>query len=547
MKHVSPAEAAQLLGAGGAVLVDVRCADIARRAAPSVTRSVAVPLLHNDEFMDDTLFAAGPAPIVLCDTAGALSADVGGSLVQECKNDVYVVEGGFRAWVDAGLPSVGDLEAALAPDALATEAVAVDHRARTQPSLLTRFRPKLLTVLAEGYGMNELRADVLAGMSVGVIALSLSMALGIASESTPAAGLYTAVSAGFVISALGGSRVAIGGPTAAFIPILVGVSHKYGAEALGTCTVMAGGFLVAMGYAGVGTLITRIPKPIVLGFTAGIATFIFSTQVKDALGLTVPGPVPAAFLEKLQFLGSHLDSAHVPSLALAAGSLALLKLYPTAWARVVPPQIVAVVAGTVVLAGLEAAGVQTDIQTIGTRFGADAIPSGLPTPHLALPDVATLEGLIQPAATIALLAAIESLLCAVVADGMIDDKHDSNTELIAQGLANIASASVGGLPATGAIARTAANIRSNGRSPVSGMVHAVVVLVIMLAAREGIAAVPLPTLAAILLIVALNMGGASSALHRYLCERQRVLSARPIALLPPRRMEELWATTGMAA
>jgi SulP family sulfate permease len=398
-------------------------------------------------------------------------------------------------------------DVALTPEALAAEAAAGEQAAAAHSLSLTRFNPKLLTVLAEGYGGDELRRDVLSGLSVGVIALSLSMALGIASESTPAAGLYTAVSAGFVISALGGSRVAIGGPTAAFIPILIGVSHEYGAEALVTCTVMAGGMLVAMGALGLGTLITKIPKPVITGFTAGIATFIFSTQLKDFFGLGSIGAVPAQFLEKLLFLGSHLDATHAPSLALATGALVLLRTYPASWARNVPPQIVAVVAGTLVVASLEAAGVHTGIQTIGSRFGEGAIPSGLPMPHLALPEsLDTFEHLLQPAFTIALLAAIESLLCAVVADGMIDDKHDSNQELIAQGLANIASASVGGLPTTGALARTAANVRSGGRSPVSGMVHAAVVLGIMVVAAPLGGMIPLPALSAVLVVVAINMG-----------------------------------------
>ncbi len=420
-------------------------------------------------------------------------------------------------------PVSGDAAGALAPDVLAAEAAAAAAVGANRFAVQLP-RPKLLTVLAEGYGLADLRRDVLAGLSVGVIALSLSMALGIASEATPAAGLYTAVAAGFTVSALGGSRVAIGGPTAAFIPILINVAHGYGAEGLVTCTVMAGGMLIAMGFAGVGTLITKIPRPVVTGFTAGIACFIFSTQLKDFLGLRLPpgsGPVPAQFLEKLAFLGAHLDATHLPSLGLAAGSLALLRLYPAAWARTVPPQIVAVVAGTLVVAGLEAAGIHSGIETIGSRFGADAIPSSLPVPHLALPSLDVLRELVPPAFTIALLAAIESLLCAVVADGMIDDKHDPKAELVAQGVANILSASVGGLPATGALARTAANVRSGGRSPVSGMVHALTVLVIMLAAGPLASDIPLPALSAVLVVVAINMGdwGEFAQLVRHLLAR----------------------------
>jgi len=503
---VSPEEAAQLL-AQGAFLVDVRERALSVSCVPcDAPLRAAVPwLVHSDQgtsvnsgFVDDVLFAAGAqAPLVLLDAAGTQSQAAAMALSGATRERIHVVRGGMRAWA-SNLPVQGDPATALSAPLPASV---------TPPPARTLFRPKLFTVLAKGYGGDELRRDVLAGLSVGVIALSLSMALGIASESTPAAGLYTAVAAGFTVSALGGSRVSIGGPTAAFIPIVVGVAHTYGAEGLVTCTAMAGCMLVAMGALGLGSVIRTVPRPVITGFTAGIATFIFSTQLKDFLGLHLPpnsGPVPGEFLEKLVFLSLALPTTHAPSLGLALASFLLLRTYPAAWAKNVPPQIVAVVVATAAVAALEAGGISTGIETISSRFGD--IPSGLPMPHLTLPSLDTATALLQPAFTIALLAAIESLLCCVVSDGMIDDKHDSNTELIAQGLANIASASVGGLPATGALARTAANIRCGGRSPVSGMVHALVVLFVMLVASPLAGYVPLPALAAVLVVVALNMG-----------------------------------------
>lgn len=507
VKELSARDAASLMARGDALLVD--CRSQPGMGGPDVPSLVRSPFFLADgsrsvSFADDVAYAAGAHPVVLLSADGSVASAAARELARTTRSDVFVLTGGLAAWVAEGLPVNGDAPAALSPTVLASEREAAERAGSHR--LLAPFRPKLLTVLAEGYSAADLRADVLAGLSVGVIALSLSMALGIASESTPAAGLYTAVAAGFVVSALGGSRVAIGGPTAAFIPLVVSVAHAYGVAGLTTCTLMAGGMLVALGFSGAGSYIARIPKPVVTGFTAGIAVFIFSTQLRDFAGIHDVGPVPSQFVDKLQFLGHHLDAANLPSLALATASVLLLRAYPASWARVVPPQIVVVAASMATLAALNTAGIETGIETIGSRFGADAIPSSLPVPHLALPSMELVVELLPPAFTIAVLAAIESLLCAVVSDGMIDDKHDPNTELVAQGLANILSASVGGLPATGALARTAANVRCGGRSPVSGMVHAATVLFILVAAAPLAAYVPLPALSGVLVVVALNMG-----------------------------------------
>jgi SulP family sulfate permease len=362
-----------------------------------------------------------------------------------------------------------------------------------------RFRPKLLDAL-RSYTARDFAADAGAGVTVGIVALSLAMALGIASNATPAAGIVTAIVAGFLISALGGSRVQIGGPTAAFIPVVVSVGAVYGAQNLILCTLLAGLILVGMGLLRMGTMIKFIPFPVTAGFTAGIAVVIFSTQVKDFLGLTMTGN-PGEFLERLRLLGLSLGTTNWHAAGLAAASLALIKLWPGALGRRLPATIVAVLLGT-----MAAALLGLDVQTLGSRYGADAIPQSLPLPQWPEIDWENLGNLIRPAFTIALLAAIESLLCAVVADGMIGDRHDSNQELMAQGLANLGSGLFGGLPATGAIARTATNIRSGARTPVAGMVHAATLLAVVLAAAPLARFIPLPVLSAVLVNVALNMG-----------------------------------------
>lgn len=366
------------------------------------------------------------------------------------------------------------------------------------------FRPKLLDTL-QSYSRADFQADLTAGITVGIVALSLSMALGIASDRPPGVGIITAIVAGFLVAALSGSKVQIGGPTAAFIPVVLGVAQQYGVDNLIICTALAGLILVAMGMARLGTMIKYIPLTVVGGFTAGIAVYIFSTQIRDFLGLQLDAgeKVPADFLHKFGFFFRHLQDIHWPSAALAAASVVLIKLWPAAWSRRFPPSLAAVLAGTTVVLLLpESIG----IETLGSRFGPDAIPRELPLPHWPKLDFDTLRFLIQPAFTIALLAAIESLLCAVVADGMIEDQHDSNTELMAQGIANIGSALFAGLPATGAIARTATNIRCGGRTPVAGMIHALTILAIVLVAAPLARFVPLPVLSGVLVVIALNMG-----------------------------------------
>lgn len=366
--------------------------------------------------------------------------------------------------------------------------------------MLSFFRPRLLETL-RGYTRADFFADVIAGITVGIVALALSMALGIASDRTPAVGIITAIIAGFLNAVLSGSKVQIGGPTAAFIPIVVGVAQNYGVDGLVVCTLLAGVILIIMGISRLGVMIKYIPMPVIAGFTGGIAIYIFSTQVRDFLGLRIAEKVPAEFIGKVLVLARHMDTIHWPSVGVALGSLLLIKFWPATWARRVPGTIAAVLLGTLVVTALH-----LPVETIGSRFGLEAIPRSLPMPHWPQFDWTQLSGLVRPALTIAILAAIESLLCAVVSDGMIEDKHDSNTELCAQGIANIGCALFAGLPATGALARTAANIRSGARSPIAGIVHSLTILTIVLVAAPLARFIPLPVLSAVLVVVALNMG-----------------------------------------
>jgi SulP family sulfate permease len=359
------------------------------------------------------------------------------------------------------------------------------------------FRPKILDTL-KTYSRADFRADLVAGVTVGVVALPLAMAFAIASGVTPQAGIFTAVIAGILVSGLGGTKVSIGGPTGAFIVILYGIYAKYGAENLAVCTIMAGGLLIVMGLARLGTMIKFIPYPVTAGFTSGIAVLIFSTQIKDFCGLAVD-KVPSDFIPKLITFIRHAGTFQWPTLLLASASLGIIKLWPGNWQRRLPGSIIALILATA------AVGIfHFPVETIGSRFGG--IPQGLPAPHLPAVSWGDLQHLFQPALTIALLAAIESLLCAVVADGMIDDQHDSNQELMAQGIANIVSPLFGGIAVTGAIARTATNVKCGGRTPVAGVIHGITLFIIILVAAPLAMYIPLAALSAVLIDVSLNMG-----------------------------------------
>jgi SulP family sulfate permease len=366
-----------------------------------------------------------------------------------------------------------------------------------EPRFSFAFRPRLLAAL-KTYTRLDFTADLTAGLTVGIVALPLAMAFGIASGVDPKAGLWTAIIAGFLISVFGGSRVQIGGPTGAFVGIVYATIVQYGVQNLVLCTVMAGVMLLIMAFARLGTMIKFIPYPVTTGFTSGIAIIIFSTQIKDFFGLSIE-KVPAEFPEKMKVLAEHASTINWTNTLLAAASLAVIIFWPRKLARRVPGSIVALLLGTIATALLH-----LPVETIGTRFGG--IPNAIPVPHIPAFDLSTIRDLLVPSFTIAFLAGIESLLSAVVADGMIDDRHDSNQELMAQGLANIGSAIFGGIPATGAIARTATNIRSGARTPVAGIIHAVVLLLIVLVAAPLAKSIPLATLSAVLVFVAWNMG-----------------------------------------
>lgn len=368
--------------------------------------------------------------------------------------------------------------------------------ARYEPDHATRLEPKLVTVLREGYSFAAFGRDAVSGVVVGVVALPLAIAFGIASGVRPEQGLYTAIVAGFLISALGGSRVQIGGPTGAFLVLVYQIVQQHGYAGLAIATGMAGVLLVAMGFARLGTVIQFVPYPVTVGFTSGIALLIAASQGRDLLGLQIEN-VPAAFLEKLAVFAEHIKSWNPWALAIGIGTGAVLWLWPRVSTRV-PSPLVALVAATAVVALLD-----LPVETIGSRFGG--VPSTFPMPQIPIVEWGMLRELVQPAIAIALLAAIESLLSAVVADGMLGTRHRPNMELVAQGVANLASPLFGGIPATGAIARTATNIRSGGRTPVAGIVHALTLLAIVLFFADWAAWIPIPALAGILLVVAWNM------------------------------------------
>jgi len=359
-----------------------------------------------------------------------------------------------------------------------------------------RWLPKSVLCLRE-YNFNKLVHDVLAGITVGLVALPLAMAFSIASGLTPQAGIYCAIVTGFLVSALGGSKTQIGGPTGAFVVVVAGIVAVHGVDGLFMCTVMAGVLLVIMGASGMGTAVKYIPRPVVIGFTNGIAVLIASTQVKDFFGLQLD-KVPGVFSLRMQALAGSFHTLSYIATMVAAATVLIILVCRTISIRI-PGSILALLLGTAVVVVF-----RIPVETIGTRFGG--IPSGLP--HLQIPKFRfdLIHGLLGPAFTVAMLGAIESLMSAVVSDRMSNDRHNPNVELIGQGVANIASPMFGGLPATGAIARTATNIRAGAQSPVAGIVHALTLLCVLLFAAPLVSYVPMAALAGILMVVSYNMG-----------------------------------------
>ena len=364
---------------------------------------------------------------------------------------------------------------------------------------LEGFQPKLFSTLKNGYDKQTLVQDLLAGVIVGIVALPLAIAFGIASGATPEAGILTAIVAGFIISFFGGSKVQIGGPTGAFIVIVYGIIQEYGMNGLCIATFMAGAFLILMGVLHLGTIIKYIPYPIVVGFTSGIALTIFATQIKDLFGLQIES-VPAGFLDKWAVYFKHFDTVSWWSLLVGIGSILIIVFTPKI-SRKVPGSLAAIIIMTIVCLILRGVGVE-GIETIGDRF---SISTQLPQAEVPKINWESITRLAQPAMVIAMLGAIESLLSAAVADGVIGDRHDSNQELVAQGIANMVSPLIGGIPATGAIARTMTNINNGGRTPVAGIAHAVVLALIYLFLMPLVKFIPMACLAGILVVVSYNM------------------------------------------
>ncbi|MFM8800439.1 MAG: SulP family inorganic anion transporter [Tagaea sp.] len=367
----------------------------------------------------------------------------------------------------------------------------------TAPGFVDLYTPKLVTILREGYGLAGLRADAVAGLTVAIVALPLSMAIAIASGATPAQGLYTAIFGGFVVSALGGSRFQIGGPAGAFIVLVAATIAQHGMAGTILAVFLSGFMLIAAGFLRLGTYVKFIPYPVTVGFTAGIAVIIFASQIKDLLGLVLPGPEPAAILAKLPVLWAALPTFDAATIALALATIALAegcKRWRPHW----PGLLIAVT-----LAAAATAAFDLRVETIGTRFGG--IPSTIPAPEL--PDLtwSKILAVLPNALAFALLGAIESLLSAVVADGMTGRRHRSNCELVGQGFANVASACFGGICVTGTIARTATNVRAGAHGPVAGMLHAGFLLGFVLLAAPLAAHIPLASLAGVLALVAWNM------------------------------------------
>ncbi len=357
------------------------------------------------------------------------------------------------------------------------------------------FKPKLLETLGN-YNRAQFGKDLMAGVIVGIVALPLAIAFAIASGVSPEKGLFTAIIAGFIISALGGSRVQIGGPTGAFIVIVYGIVQQYGVDGLTIATFMAGLLLVILGFARLGSVIKFVPHPLIVGFTSGIALIIFSSQIKDFIGLKM-GAVPADFIDKWKSYAAHISSANGYALLLSLVTIIVIVLWPKVTHKI-PGSLIAILVTTIAAIGLH-----LPVETIGSRFGN--IPSSLPAPTIPRLDFDTIKNLLRPAFAIALLGGIESLLSAVVADGMIGGNHRSNMELVAQGTANVFSSIFGGIPATGAIARTATNVKNGGRTPIAGITHAMVLLLIMVCVGKWAVLIPMATLAGILVVVAYNM------------------------------------------
>ena len=364
-------------------------------------------------------------------------------------------------------------------------------------SFLALYTPKLVTVLREGYRLADFKADAVAGLTVAIVALPLSMAIAIASGVTPDRGLYTAIVGGFIVSALGGSRFQIGGPAGAFIVLVAATAAQHGLDGLILATLLSGVILLAIGFLRLGTFIKYIPYPVTVGFTSGIAVIIFASQLKDLLGLTLVGAEPGPLLPKLAALGGALPSMTAPAVAIAGlsvGTILVLRHFRPHW----PGFLIAVALGAtaVWLLGLP-------VETIGTKFGG--IPRSLPMPHLPNLSLEKIEAVLPAALSFALLGSIESLLSAVVADSMTGRRHRSNCELVAQGAANIASSLFGGICVTGTIARTATNVRAGAHGPISGMLHSLILLAFMLIAAPLASLIPLASLAAMLVVVAWNM------------------------------------------
>lgn len=361
---------------------------------------------------------------------------------------------------------------------------------------MTSLTPKLLTTLEEGYSLRKLASDASAGLLVGIVALPLAIAFAIASGVKPEQGLYTAIVAGLIASVLGGSRVQISGPTGAFIVVIYGVVQQHGYHGLAIATMIAGFLLIAMGIARMGVLLRLIPYPVTVGFTSGIALIIFSSQVKDFLGLALD-VVPADFVQKWGAFAGAFDSVDFPSLAVGMGSLLILILWPRL-TRKIPAPMVAILIMTAIVHFLE-----IPVQTVGSRFGS--VPTTIPEPAMPEGSWELVTSMFGPGVTIALLAGIESLLSAVVADGMMGTRHRSNMELVAQGVSNVIAPLFGGIPSTGAIARTATNVKNGGLTPISGIIHALTILILMLFFGSLASLIPMATLAAILIVVAYTM------------------------------------------